>query len=75
MTSLNKYWNTWNPNDFARMEHLAAGISIVPGAYPAAENAYSQFPFDKNTRLLEHESSGRWCRMRVTHAQAELEIE
>ena len=75
MTSLNKYWNTWNPNDFARMEHLAAGISIVPGAYSAAENAYSQFPFDKNTRLLEHESSGRWCRMRVTHAQAELEIE
>ena len=68
-------WNTWHPVSCSRLENLPAGLSIVPGAFSEAESSYTQFPFDTETRLLEHESSGRYCRMRVSHACAEFELE
>ena len=67
-------WNTWHPVSCSRLENLPAGLSIVPGAFSEAESSYTQFPFDTETRLLEHESSGRYCRMRVSHACAEFEL-
>lgn len=70
-----KYWNTWDPNEFSWMEHIEAGLCVVPGAYSAAENSYSHFAFDDQTRLLEHERKGRYCRLRVVHARAEFELE
>ena len=70
-----KYWNTWDPSEFSWMEHIEAGLCVVPGAYSAAENAYSHFAFDDQTRLLEHERKGRYCRLRAVHAGAEFELE
>lgn len=57
------------------MEHLATGLSIIPGAFSEAESTYSQFPFDENMRLYEHDMRGNYCRLRGVHAQAEFEIE
>ena len=75
MVTTERHWNTWHPESCSRMEHLPTGFSIIPGAFSEAESAYSQFPFDKNMRLYEHEMRGRYCRLRGVHAQAEFEIE
>lgn len=75
MVTSERYWNTWHPVSCSRMEHLATGFSIIPGAFSEAESAYSQFPFDENTRLYEHEMHGAYCRLRGVHARAEFEIE
>lgn len=75
MVTTERYWNTWHPESCSRMEHLPTGFSIIPGAFSEAESAYSQFPFDNNMRLYEHEMRGRYCRLRGVHAQAEFEIE
>lgn len=75
MVTSERYWNTWHPESCSRMEHLATGFCIIPGAFSEAESAYSQFPFDENMRLYEHEMRGNYCRLRGVHAQAEFEIE
>ncbi|MEG1858378.1 MAG: hypothetical protein RR216_06520, partial [Pseudoflavonifractor sp.] len=75
MTTAEKHWNTWDPASFFRMEHLPSGLSILPGAFSEAEHAYSEFKFDDGTRLYEHDRDGRYCRMAVTHAHAEFELE
>lgn len=75
MVTSERYWNTWHPESCSRMEHLATGFSIVPGAFSEAESAYGQFPFDGNMRLYEHEMHGNYCRLRGVHARAEFEIE
>lgn len=75
MVTSERYWNTWHPQSCSRMDHIATGFCIVPGAFSEAESSYSQFPFDENMRLYEHEAAGRYCRLKGTHAHAEFEIE
>ena len=75
MVTAQKYWNTWHADSYARMEFLPAGFSVVPGAYSEAGQTYSDFSFNEDTRLFEHEKDGRYCRMQVGHAQALFEIE
>lgn len=75
MVTSQKYWNTWHPDSYTRMEFLPAGFAIVPAAYSEAEQKYSDFPFGEDTRLFEHEKDGRYCRMQVGHAQALFMIE
>lgn len=75
MVTPERGWNTWHPVSSSRLENLPAGLSIVPGAFSEAESSYSQFPFGADTRLLEHEPSGRYCHMRATHAHAEFSLE
>lgn len=75
MVTPERGWNTWHPLSSSRFENLPAGLSIVPGAFSEAEASYSQFPFTADTRLMEHEPSGRYCRMLVTHALAEFSLE
>lgn len=75
MVTAQKYWNTWHADSYARMEFLPAGFSVVPGAYSEAGQTYSDFPFNEDTRLFEHEKDGRYCRMQAGHAQALFEIE
>lgn len=75
MVTPQKYWNTWNADSYTRMEFLPAGFSVIPAAYSEAEQKYSEFPFDEDTRLLEHEKDGRYCRMQVGHARALFMIE
>ena len=75
MVTTQKYWNTWHADSYTRMEFLPAGFSIVPSAYSEAEQQYSDFPMNEDTRLLEHEKDGRYCRMQVGHAQALFMVE
>lgn len=75
MVTPQKYWNTWHADSFTRMEFLPAGFSVVPAAYSEAEQKYSDFPFNEDTRLFEHEKDGRYCRMQVGHARALFMIE
>ena len=41
MVTSQKYWNTWHPDSYTRMEFLPAGFAIVPAAYSEAEQKYS----------------------------------
>lgn len=75
MITSQKYWNTWHADSYTRMEFLPAGFSIVPSAYSEAEQKYSDFPMNEDTRLLEHEKDGRYCCMQVGHAQALFRME
>ena len=75
MISADKYWNTWDPYNFAVMKNPVTGLSVVPGTYSSMENSYREFLDYDSLRLLEHEKSGRYCRLRVEHATAEYELE
>ena len=73
--STEKNWNTWGSSSFVPMQHIKAGLQIVPGAFSEAESAYSEFLFDDTLHLYEHDRDGRYCRLRCGHAHAEFELE
>ena len=75
MISSEKYWNTWDPYNFAVMKNPVTGLTIVPGTYSSMENSFREFLDYDSLRLLEHEKSGRYCRLRAEHATAEYELE
>ncbi len=70
-----KYWNTWSSESPTIMEFLPAGFEIRIGAYSSKEQRYTSFPFSREIHLFEHHPHGRYCRLRATHAETELEIE
>ena len=65
MISSEKYWNTWDPYNFAVMKNPVTGLTIVPGTYSSMENSFREFLDYDSLRLLEHEKSGRYCRLRA----------
>lgn len=75
MVTVDRYWNTWNPDSCSSMEHIVTGMRIVPGAYSEAFSSYGQFPYNKNMKLYEHTKNGNYCRLTAVHENAEFEIE
>lgn len=70
-----KYWGTWSSQSPAIMEFLPAGFSIRPYAYSFSAEKSTDFPFSNGIKLYEHESDGRYCRLRMDHAGTVLELE
>lgn len=73
--SKTKYWNTWTAESPANYVFLPAGFQIAFGAFSTKEDTYTTFPFDRNIRLLEHDSQGRYVHLEMTHAGTVLELE
>ncbi len=73
-TSKTRYWNTWSAQSPAIMEFLPSKFCIRPGAYSTKENTYTDFPFTRGVKLLEHHPEGRCVRLEVEHSGTRLEI-
>ena len=73
--SKTKYWNTWTAESPSTYVFLPADFQISHGAFSTKENSYTSFPFERNIRLLEHDSQGRYVHLEMTHAGTILELE